>query len=78
MRSPQAWTPPDSCCWTRLADVPVDVLVGEHDVFLPPATLERAVTRRLAGASFGVVPRAGHLLPHERPGAIVEVLRTRA
>jgi pimeloyl-ACP methyl ester carboxylesterase len=53
----------------------IDVRSGEHDVFLPPAKLRRAVERRLAVDSFAVVGAAGHLLPHERPTAIVELLR---
>lgn len=65
----------DEAALGRAAAVPIDVLCGEHDVFLPPARLRRAVARRLEGASFHVVAGAGHLVPHERPDAVVEVLR---
>jgi pimeloyl-ACP methyl ester carboxylesterase len=60
---------------SRLRGLPIDVRSGEHDVFLPPAKLRRAVERRLAVDSFAVVGAAGHLLPHEQPTAIVELLR---
>lgn len=55
----------------RVRDVRVDVLVGRHDIFLPQARLERAIARRLPSAPLEVVDGAGHLLPHERPDAIL-------
>lgn len=53
-----------------IADVPVEVLSGREDIFLPPARLERALHRRLPTASLRFVDGAGHLLPHERPDAV--------
>jgi pimeloyl-ACP methyl ester carboxylesterase len=65
----------DAAATRRLGRVQIDVLSGEHDVFLPPKKLRRAVDRRLDVDSFAVVAGAGHLLPHERPDAIVTLLR---
>jgi pimeloyl-ACP methyl ester carboxylesterase len=59
----------------RLAGVRVDILCGEHDVFLPPQKLRRAAARRLPTASFAAIPGAGHLLPHEQPGPILDLVR---
>lgn len=75
VRSSLAPPPLDDATSSRLAAVPIDVLCGAHDVFLPPGKLRPAVERRLGGASFEVVPGAGHLLPHERPDAVAELLR---
>lgn len=59
----------------RLERIGIDILCGEHDVFLPPEKLRAAASRRLGNASFSIVRAAGHLLPHERPGPIVDLLR---
>lgn len=74
VRSSLAPPPLDEAASRLLANVPVDVLCGAHDVFLPPTGLRRAVERRLGHASYEVVPGAGHLLPHERPDAIAALL----
>jgi pimeloyl-ACP methyl ester carboxylesterase len=52
----------------------VAVVSGEFDCFLPPARLQTAVGDRL-GVDLTVVERAGHLLPEESPGSVVEVVR---
>jgi pimeloyl-ACP methyl ester carboxylesterase len=65
----------DAAALSRLAGVDIDILCGEHDVFLPPEKLGKAASRRLDDASFAVIQEAGHLLPHERPDPLVELLR---
>lgn len=67
--------PLDDAATDRLANADIDILVGEHDIFLPPAKLRRAAARRLGTATFHVVRGAGHLLPHERPDAVIDHLR---
>lgn len=75
VRGSLAPPPLDEAAASRLADVPIDVLSGEHDVFLPPAKLRRAVEQRLDAATFEIVPGSGHLLPHERPEALADLVR---
>jgi len=61
-------------------DLPIDVLSGEQDAFLPPARLQRALGRRLPKSSLHITPGAGHMLPHERPDTLLDhlgVLETR-
>lgn len=58
-----------------IANVPIQVLFGRHDVFLPPARLAHAIRRRIPNADFRVVEDAGHLLPHERPDLVIEATR---
>lgn len=53
------------------------IVTGRHDLFLPPARLERAAARALPEAGFEVVEDAGHLLPHERPDSIVAAVHGR-
>lgn len=55
----------------RIGELRVDVLVGRHDIFLPQSRLQRTIGRHLPSASLDVVDGAGHLLPHERPDAIL-------
>lgn len=74
VRSSMAPPALDDAALARLEGVGIDILCGEHDVFLPPEKLRVAASRRLGNASFGVVRAAGHLLPHERPGPIVDLL----
>jgi pimeloyl-ACP methyl ester carboxylesterase len=58
----------------ELSHTPVDVIVGEGDAFLPVTRLRRAVHRRLPSARAVVVAGAGHMLPHERPDALLDLL----
>jgi pimeloyl-ACP methyl ester carboxylesterase len=53
----------------RRVRVPVSVLVGEHDPFLPAARLRRGA-RWLPDARVEVVAGTGHLLPVEAPDAV--------
>lgn len=55
-------------------EVPVTVVAGTHDPFLPRLAWRRA-TDRLAGARVEIVDGAGHLLPHERPDAVATAVR---
>jgi pimeloyl-ACP methyl ester carboxylesterase len=52
----------------------VTVVVGEHDPFLPAATLRRAVARHLPAAQFVTARDAGHLLPHDRPEVVTHLV----
>jgi pimeloyl-ACP methyl ester carboxylesterase len=61
-----------------LTDTPIEVISGEDDIFLPAGRLRRAVRRRLPGTNLEIVAGAGHLLPHERPDALGELLENGA
>jgi pimeloyl-ACP methyl ester carboxylesterase len=54
----------------------VRVLVGEHDVFFPPARLVHPVESHL-GVPLEVVAHAGHLLVDQRPDAVSDALAGR-
>jgi len=56
----------------RLA-LPVDVLCGEQDRITPPA-LSQTLADTVPGALLHRLPGAGHLLPFERPQAVVDVV----
>lgn len=53
----------------------VQILLGEHDAFFPPARLAEQATARL-GVPTTVVPGAGHLLVDERPHLVAEACGT--
>lgn len=57
-----------------LQGTPIDVIAGEDDCFLPPTRLRRAVQRRLPDANLEIITGAGHLVPHERPDALHDLL----
>ena len=57
-------------------NVPCAIRSGSHDVFLPARRLAAAVSTSLTGSLFEVVHGAGHLLPHERPDAVVAAVQT--
>ncbi|MFB6836252.1 alpha/beta fold hydrolase [Streptomyces sp. NPDC056361] len=59
---------------SRARKVPMTVVTGEHDVFLPPERLRPAVRRRLAGVELGVVPGAGHLVVEEFPERVAALV----
>ena len=48
--------------------VPACVLVGEHDTSTPPAEAQE-LARRIPGASYRVIPGAGHISVLEQPAA---------
>ena len=48
------------------------VLVGERDVFFPPALL--AGPARRLGATLEVIPDAGHLLVDQRPDLVAAAI----
>jgi pimeloyl-ACP methyl ester carboxylesterase len=53
---------------------PVFVIVGEDDVWSPPAQHEE-IASHIAGAQLRVVPNAGHMLPAEDPLAFNTILQ---
>lgn len=57
---------PDSTPDLPRIQCPTLVIVGEEDTITPPAEAE-AMHRRIAGSSFVVIPRAGHLSNLEAP-----------
>ncbi|QRK12553.1 alpha/beta hydrolase [Archangium violaceum] len=65
--------PPLSEAALREVRVPVAIVSGEADVFLPPEALRRGAAR-LPGATFRGIAGAGHLLPHERAEALLETV----
>lgn len=73
VRSSLAPKPMSNEALRRLA-VPVRVVGGEHDVFLPPRALTKGAAR-VPGATYRAVAGAGHLLPDENPGAVLDSLR---
>lgn len=54
-------------------EIPVDILWGERDEFLP-AECGRRIQRLIPGASFAVVPGVGHLFVEERPEALIDLI----
>ncbi len=50
-------------------DVPTAVLHGRNDHLVPVSVAEH-LSAAIAGATLTVLPRAGHLLPHDRPEAV--------
>ena len=55
--------------------VPTAVLHGAEDAVAPPRRSEGHMRLFPAGTERRVVPGAGHFLPREQPGAVVEALR---
>ena len=58
--------------WAAPGSAPVRVLAGVHDPRFPPDDLARAAS--LLGLATTLVQGAGHLLPDERPDAVVAAL----
>jgi pimeloyl-ACP methyl ester carboxylesterase len=52
---------------------PTLVLVGEQDVFTPPAVVQ-AYAAQIPGAQFAIIPYAGHLSNMEQPDAFFDAL----
>jgi pimeloyl-ACP methyl ester carboxylesterase len=59
----------------RWRDLPVRVLVGEHDCFFPPERVGRAASERL-GVPVEVLPGVGHLAVEEAPERVAETAIT--
>jgi len=56
--------------------VPVLLVAGERDLFLPGEALRAAARQRLPTLHDAiVVPGAGHSLPHDRPGVVAEAIQ---
>lgn len=53
---------------------PVVVIAGERDPFLPGRGLARATARRLPAASTIVIASGRHLLPHDRPKQVGDLI----
>ena len=58
---------------SALADVPVEILVGDRDKLTPPK-LSRVMAEALPHADLHVVERTGHMLPQERPRLVTEAI----
>jgi pimeloyl-ACP methyl ester carboxylesterase len=57
-------------------DVPSVILHGRDDGVDPPARSEKHPALFPAGTERRVIPDAGHFLPREQPGAVVDALRS--
>lgn len=55
-------------------DMPVRVIWGEEDTWLPVEQAEQ-VANRIPNAELSVVPGGGHFLPEDAPGAVGRLLR---
>ncbi len=72
-RSSLAPSPLPAALLASRRDVPCVVATGEHDAFLSPQRLHRPARERL-GADVQTIPGTGHLVPDERPEAIVALV----
>lgn len=54
-------------------EMPVDLIVGEHDAVSPPL-LMRAMHEKIKNSRFVTIPNAGHYSPMENPQAVAEAL----
>jgi pimeloyl-ACP methyl ester carboxylesterase len=52
---------------------PTQVIVGEHDQLTPPS-LVRQYVKQIPGASFEIIPQAGHLSSLEQPAYFLEIV----
>jgi pimeloyl-ACP methyl ester carboxylesterase len=59
---------PDATPWLSEWSVPTLVICGQDDVISGPTEME-GIARAIPGASFAVIPNAGHLAPLENPSA---------
>jgi 3-oxoadipate enol-lactonase len=60
---------------SSLGDLPTLFIIGERDTRTPRASMQ-AMTERLLGATFEVIPDAGHVAPLESPAEITAQLRS--
>ncbi|HYO60200.1 alpha/beta hydrolase [Archangium sp.] len=66
--------PPLSEASLREVRVPVAIVSGEADVFLPLDALRRGAERLLPEATIRGIVGVGHLLPHERAEVLLETV----
>lgn len=66
---------PDSTPLLATLTMPTLVIVGEHDAASPPDEVE-AMSRHVPGATFVVIPGAGHLSNVDNPEAFNDAIRT--
>ena len=64
---------PDSTPQLRSINVPVQIIVGEHDEITPPGDA-RLLARAIPGARMEIIPGAGHVPNLEQPAAFNRVL----
>jgi pimeloyl-ACP methyl ester carboxylesterase len=72
-RSTGAPGPSDPQALARWRATTRTVVVGEHDAFFPPSRLTAAVEAGL-GVAVRTIAAAGHLLPHEDPEAVADLV----
>jgi 3-oxoadipate enol-lactonase len=65
---------PDSSDLLDSIEVPVLVIVGEHDAVTPPP-VSRAMHERIPNAELVTIPDAGHLSNLENPAAFNDALQ---
>lgn len=66
---------PDAMPVLRSAALPTLLLIGEHDVRTPRASM-REIADRTPGSAFALVPDSGHVPPLENPAATTDRLIT--
>lgn len=66
---------PDSTPQLRSINVPVQIIVGEHDEITPPGDA-RLLARAIPGARMEIIPNAGHLPNLEQPAAFNRVVES--
>jgi 3-oxoadipate enol-lactonase len=65
----------DHMDWLAKADLPVHIIVGEHDAITPPAGA-RVTAKRLKRGGLTVIRAAGHLTPIEQPRLVSLALKS--
>jgi pimeloyl-ACP methyl ester carboxylesterase len=55
-------------------DVPTSVVIGEWDLVVPPQSAD-TLAHAIRGAELVLLPRVGHFVPRDAPGALAEVIR---
>lgn len=55
-------------------ELPVQILCGQQDRITPPA-LSQALAQTIPNARLQLVAHAGHMLPCEQPGAVIDALQ---
>lgn len=75
------WDPSDVAADAARLGIPVTVLAGEEDQWVPPATIRESISRALLAHPEGqqslqlrFEPKLGHLLPEEAPELVADCL----